>query len=68
MAAVGSVRAPVERLHANETTLQFGSSEICFQSKYSLLGSIRGGETIQTSAANLLSRYLNVVILYIEGF
>ena len=67
MAAVGPVRAPVELLHANETTLHFGYSKICFQSKISLLESARGGETIQNSAANLLFRYLNVVILYIEG-
>ena len=67
MAAVGPVRAPVELLHANETTLQFGQSKILFQSKISLLRSIRRGETIQNSPANLLFRYLNVVILYIEG-
>ena len=67
MAAVGPVRALVELLRANETTLQLGLTEICLQCKVSLLGSIQEGETIQDSAANLLFRYLNIVILYIEG-
>ena len=67
MAALGPVRAPVKLLHANETILQFGLRKICFQSKISLLESIRGGETIQNIAANLLIRYFNVVILHIQG-
>ena len=67
MAAVGAVRAPVELFHADEATLQFGQTEICSQSNILFLGSIRGGETIQDSTANLLLCCLNVAILYVEG-
>ena len=67
MVAVGPVRAPVKLLHANESTLQFGWRKICFQRKISLLGSIRGGEAIQNSAADLLIGYLDVIILHIQG-
>ena len=67
MAAVGPVRALVELLHADETTLQFGQTKICSQSKIYFLGSIRRGETIQDSTGNILFRYLNIVILYVDG-
>ena len=67
VATVDPVRAPVELFHADEATLQVAQTEICFQSKIPFLGSIRKGETIQDSTANLLFGYLNIVILYVEG-
>ena len=67
MAAVGPIRAPVELFHADGAILQFTQTETCSQSKVSFLGSIRSGETIQASTANLLLGYLKIVILYVEG-
>ena len=57
----------VELFHADKAILQFTQPEICSQSKVSFLGSIRKGETIQDSTANLLFVNLNVVILKVEG-
>ena len=68
MVAVGLVQAPVELSHVNEATLQVTQTEVFFQSKIPFLGSIRRGETVQDSTANLLFGYLNIVILlYVEG-
>ena len=61
MAAVGSVKDPVELFHADEATLQVTQTEICFQCKIPFLGSIRRGETIQDSTANLLLCDFNTV-------
>ena len=67
IAAVGSVQATAEFFHADEATLQISKSYICFQCKIPFLGSMRRGETIQDSMANLLLGDLNTVVLHIKG-
>ena len=67
MAAVSPIRAPVELFHADEANLQVAQTVLCSQSRIPFLESIRRGETIQDSTANLLFGYLNIVIMYVEG-